>query len=626
MWLCDFCKGKTVQKRGKTMKKALYIIVAVLMIFTCMPAMSVKAEDAAFMLNKKKLGLAPGNEYQLNLLDMAKEEELQQGFTEIEDYIEYLYYQEYLNSQCKWSSGNKKVAEVDELGHIKAIKNGKATITAEYKGIKYKCKLTVKPSKYKLSKTAITTRTYAKETLKMTYDSEVSYYYYNVYSIGEEGIEETEYNAFNIYIDEETGEIELPPLLPGDYRVDFFASVGDWSNSQNYRASCNVEVSLYGVLEKAIGCALGTQRQLTYGGLSNASFSAEDYSIVSVDSNGKVKPLAVGETTITLRGCNANGEMESFYVDVEVTDPVVTMEKDYYRVGDYLGADISGSSWYEDAIYRSSDNSIIDTSDNYCYAAGEGTATLTLIVDGKEFEFSVEIINPRLETNNFIMAKSSTKELKVLGLNKALEKEEIKYKVENKKIASISPEGIITAKKQGCTLVEVTVGDIVLEAGISVGNKKAVQAVANAVSVLGATYSQEKRMQEGYYDCSSLAWRSYSPCGVYFGEKYYAPTAANTAKYMKENNKVIADELTADVKVQPGDLIFYGGTDNGRFMNIYHVATVMGIVPGYTYDYVNEDYLPYSVEIVHAAGNQVSISTSPESYGKIVMIARPCKK
>lgn len=39
--------------------------------------------------------------------------------------------------------------------------------------------------------------------------------------------------------------------------------------------------------------------------------------------------------------------------------------------------------------------------------------------------------------------------------------------------------------------------------------------------------SQPKRMQEKFYDCSSLVWKSYHKNGVNFGMAYYAPVAAD---------------------------------------------------------------------------------------------------
>lgn len=46
--------------------------------------------------------------------------------------------------KIKWSSSNKKVANVSKKGVVKAFKKGKVTITAKYKGKKYRCKITIK--------------------------------------------------------------------------------------------------------------------------------------------------------------------------------------------------------------------------------------------------------------------------------------------------------------------------------------------------------------------------------------------------------------------------------------------------------------------------------------------------
>ena len=44
----------------------------------------------------------------------------------------------------KWTSSNKKVATIDSVGHIKALKAGTTKITVKYKKKKYICKVTVK--------------------------------------------------------------------------------------------------------------------------------------------------------------------------------------------------------------------------------------------------------------------------------------------------------------------------------------------------------------------------------------------------------------------------------------------------------------------------------------------------
>lgn len=104
-----------------------------------------------------------------------------------------------------------------------------------------------------------------------------------------------------------------------------------------------------------------------------------------------------------------------------------------------------------------------------------------------------------------------------------------------------------------------------------------------------------------YYDCSSLAYYSWKDAGVdisYGG----ATTAAAEAQGLDEAGKTVSfDEL------QPGDLIFYSFTSNGRYKNISHVAVYVG--NGKVVEALNE-----SLGVVYR---------DVASTGKIVVIGRP---
>ena len=156
---------------------------------------------------------------------------------------------------------------------------------------------------------------------------------------------------------------------------------------------------------------------------------------------------------------------------------------------------------------------------------------------------------------------------------------------------------------------------------VNVGTKKGVKAVLNALKAEGAAYSQAKRMSKGYYDCSSLVWRSYSPLGIYFGDKTYAPVAATQAYYLVSNKKTLPKKYKNKLnKLRPGDLFFFKGQNNGRYKNIYHVAIYMGqectsfFGMNYTFG-----------KIIHASGVSV---TQGYMYNQdnIVVIGRPTKK
>ena len=87
-------------------------------------------------------------------------------------------------------------------------------------------------------------------------------------------------------------------------------------------------------------------------------------------------------------------------------------------------------------------------------------------------------------------------------------------------------------------------------------------------------------MQKGYYDCSSLVWRSYKKSGKLFGNKTYAPVAADMVKWCSKNQRMIKEGLCSENvsqrKLRPGDIMFETGDDNHWYKGIYHVEMFVG--------------------------------------------------
>jgi cell wall-associated NlpC family hydrolase len=78
---------------------------------------------------------------------------------------------------------------------------------------------------------------------------------------------------------------------------------------------------------------------------------------------------------------------------------------------------------------------------------------------------------------------------------------------------------------------------------------QAALAIKYQLNHLGVPYSQPNRMQEGYFDCSSLAMRSYQAAGVDVLVGGWAPNTAaiRTSRW--------AERITQS-QVRPGDLVF----------------------------------------------------------------------
>lgn len=139
------------------------------------------------------------------------------------------------------------------------------------------------------------------------------------------------------------------------------------------------------------------------------------------------------------------------------------------------------------------------------------------------------------------------------------------------------------------------------ERRLNLGGDTGSQAVKNALARLGKPYSQAKRDSGDYYDCSSLTYYSYKEAGInlsYHGSN----TAASQGKLLSDRGCEVDYE-----DIQPGDLIFYSFTRNGRYQNISHVAV-----------YAGNGYL------VDASSSKGCVVFRPVySVGKIVMCGRP---
>lgn len=123
------------------------------------------------------------------------------------------------------------------------------------------------------------------------------------------------------------------------------------------------------------------------------------------------------------------------------------------------------------------------------------------------------------------------------------------------------------------------------------------QAVAElAMTKIGCQYSQDKRYQEGYYDCSSLVQRLYQEAGITL-----PATAATQGKYCYDNAMIINKK-----QLKPGDLIFYSYEENGEFRNISHVAIYVG-----------------DGKMVHAANPSRGVVLDPLRTNSVVFYARP---
>ena len=276
------------------------------------------------------------------------------------------------------------------------------------------------------------------------------------------------------------------------------------------------------------------------------------------------------------------------------------------------------SSWMEsvDFSYKSSNESMWVN----CYLydnvitvdiSGSGETTVEFTINGKVLSCDIKVVPVYISSNGIVLAKGKTKTLKVKNGGS-----DVSWESLNPDIATVSSKGKVTAKKGGTAIIIATMDENKFGCAVNVTTSSMKKIVDRAQKIATGTYSQAKRMQNGYYDCSSLVWRAYSPEGIKFGNNNWAPVAADIGKWSMKNGKKISNELSeAQIqkqKLKVGDLLFKTGSGNGRYKGIDHVEMFIG------YGYAGMDY-DGSVYLT------TKLAARSDGYGYGMLVVRPKK-
>lgn len=334
--------------------------------------------------------------------------------------------------------------------------------------------------------------------------------------------------------------------------------------------------------------------------------------VVRVDELGNYTALSAGTVTYVVYGYALDGTAVfegycRFTVTLDMTN--VTLAKNSL-VG-YITSD--GGSYSEKIAINSEvvlteDNSTVQCTaddpdmDVSCridnntllistYSAGNTSVTVT--INGKSFVIRIKVAKVEMSKTGLTTAKGKTITLRIKGTgDKAV------WSSSNPGVAKVSAKGAVRCRKVGNTVITAKLGDVKLGCAVSVVSPGLLKTV-NTAKKIGANwkYSQPRRMQKGYYDCSSLVWKSYKKMKKTFGGRSYAPVAADIAKWCANHKKMITKSYTwkqvQNMKLRPGDLLFKTGEKNGRYKGIYHVEMFVG----YSVSYFDESGKPVLSEM-----------------------------
>lgn len=432
---------------------------------------------------------------------------------------------------------------------------------------------------------------------------------------------------FKKYI--KNGKIYFKFLKEGTFTLRFRLTAQKKKQEIYYEDYCTVVVEAVGFPNQPFAVAVGGSRPAPLKNYTEVtSYTSSDESIAVVGEDGTIRGIAAGEAVITAKGITVNKTEETTQCIITITKPKINEKLEtIIPVYGSHSISLSGLESYSEVVVTSSKPEILRGGGGTYYGAyyegvSGGTAKLTITVDGKKlYSKKITVYDPKLPELAVISVGQKSEAL--MNIKLPSKESSISYFSSDWDTVNVNKSlGRIKGAKEGRTEVKVVIDDFKFTVPVLVvSNKKIAKAANFGIQAIGTPYSQEKRMKEGYFDCSSFVWRAYKAANVAIGgSSTYAPTAANMAKYMVEHKQEIKDVT----QIKPGDLIFNGGDDNSRYRGIWHVSMILWAEEATNF-WTGETGM--SLILIEAGGGGVYVSSSYMTQGNLdsetLTIARP---
>jgi len=332
--------------------------------------------------------------------------------------------------------------------------------------------------------------------------------------------------------------------------------------------------------------------------LSYITYQSSNDAVMQTSSSGSYHAVSPGRVVITITGYDSESSWifeRSFELIVQPDMDKVSFSKNSVTLytSDYSYEPCTANIKIKSPYILDEDDDLIsitaDSSNSSMYASytiknnvlqlsstSPGRTTIKFTINGKVFTVKLTVISLKISAASLLLTNGQTKQLKVRGY-----KGKVKFRSSRPRKVSVNSKGKVKAKKRGNAFITAKIGNIKLGCVVSVITPQKKKVISRARKIVkSSVYSQANRMQKGYYDCSSLVWRSYLPYGYDFGNGSYAPVAADQAKWLAGRNKLLkggySEKNVQSMKLEPGDLLFETGEKNGRYKGIYHVEMFAG--------------------------------------------------
>jgi hypothetical protein len=330
------------------------------------------------------------------------------------------------------------------------------------------------------------------------------------------------------------------------------------------------------------------------------------------ESIATIRGESIGKVKITSYDKVYDREMNVY---IKVTNPRITNKQPFQLVGDdakkklrLIGTNSSANkikTFSKVANFKR----LAYVSKGFIRNGKKGSGSISVYVDGKRIKLRVKSYKPVLRAKggfqrqiyktmtNFnygwplelgrfdsrdtvftYVKRGKTMRFKLRNVPKNAK---VKYKVINKKNASISKTGKLKAKRRGAVTVKATICGKTYKRKIYVLKPKEFKIIkktfkyAKRIRKGTLRYSMSKRMHKNYADCSSFVWKVCKAGKMTFGSPNYAPSAVGEYKWLKRHHKMLNKKKLskkAYSRTLPCDLVFYryNGSNQG------HVSIAIG--------------------------------------------------
>ena len=371
----------------------------------------------------------------------------------------------FLNPKLTWASSDNNIVKVSENGTITAMAEGTATITASHKDIKGTCKITVKSTTISLNKTKDTLAVEDKMQLTAT----------TTPSISTSFIKWTSSNTGVAKVDS-TGKVTA--VAKGDVVIS--AKVGQ------SESKCNIHVaSAIITLPSMVTYYECRTKQLSY----LIRPASADNSVVWTSSSDSI---VIGKNgNMTFKHCTPDGQIKAIVTatykevvkkctvsirptSVNISQSEINMLKNTSKQITYTTTPTNDSAL---VTWSSSNTSVATVNSKGVVTSGNltsGTAVITAkLHDKRTATCTVNIVTALITLNKTSIGPmlTGTKDTLRATVNPSSAASSLTWSSSNTSIATVSSNGIVTAKSAGTAVITAAIGNSTAQCTVTVDSR-----------------------------------------------------------------------------------------------------------------------------------------------------------